>query len=352
MARLESWFLMGVVLAAAGCAEAGKIKGKAMNQNVGKMETDLEKLAKGYKEFYTAPSEETISEIDFKVLDMDWEGEYISAPDTVEASKPGIPVQILTRRSSLREWEVRFKKNSFLLATDLEHGETWLRPLEKPPTKRLKPTPEIKGRKPEPGEGHVAGVFWHLVGEGKTEPLLPGEYVVAMLNYDHISNLRRIEKLGNTKKITSNVALEQWPWDQWNDSQAYQATSASPKIEKELGCALKLVEEKSDRKLMGTLSAKARPINIFPPGPGRTASPNIQGGIKIDLIMMTLDKAPQMVSISVPIFGPVPIHLGDTLKGWFNLPFPFEPTIEDRMLYAVVDGTIAGPFKVPGTRGN
>lgn len=340
---------MGTVLGSAGCADAGKIKEKTMNQQLGKMEESLEKLVEGHKDYYSAPSEEKISELDFKVLDLEWEGEYVSAPEIVEASKPGIPVLILTRSSSLREWEVRLKKNGFVLATDLERGESWMRPLEKPPSKRLKPTPDVKGRKPEPGEGHVAGAFWHLVGEGKVEPLLQGEYTVALINYDHISNLRTIKKLGPTKPADPVIPSGQWPWDRWADNQVYQANSASPKIEKGLSCAFKLVGEKAERKLLGAFSTKARKIHIIPADPKRAGASNIQGVINVDLILMTLDKTPQMVSIAVPIFGSSPLHLDDSLKGWFNLPFPFEPSVEERMLYAVVDGTIAGPFNVART---
>jgi hypothetical protein len=134
------------------------------------------------------------------------------------------------------------------------------------------------------------------------------------------------------------------------DTQGFQKNVGSPEVEKESECAIKLVGEKAERKLLGTLSTKARKIHIIPADPKRTGASNIQGGIKVDLILMTLDKAPQMVSIAVPIFGSSPLHLGNSIKGWFNLPFPFEPSVEDCMLYAIVDGTLLGPVKILGSK--
>src|SRR6188768_1326481 len=196
MTRFKTWFILGIVLSAAGCADAGKTKGKTMNDPMEKMQEQLEKLAQPYKDFHSAPTEEMKSELDFKILDLEWEGEYITGPEVVDASRPFIPILVLTRRSSLRDWEVRLKKNGFVIASDLERGEIWIRSLEKPPTKRLKPMPDVKGRKPEPGEGHAAGSAWILVGDSRPEPLLQGEYAVALITYDHLSNQKRIKKLG------------------------------------------------------------------------------------------------------------------------------------------------------------
>src|SRR5688572_4189162 len=105
MWRAKTWLLLGVASAAAGCAEAGKIKGKSM-------EDQLELLASEYRDLYAAPSEERNSELDFKVAELEWEGLYLAAPAKVDAAIPGIPILAMTRRSDLREWEARLRKNS------------------------------------------------------------------------------------------------------------------------------------------------------------------------------------------------------------------------------------------------
>ena len=68
MTRFKTWFILGIVLSAAGCADAGKTKGKTMNEPMEKMQEQLEKLAQPYKDFHSAPTEEMKSELDFKIL--------------------------------------------------------------------------------------------------------------------------------------------------------------------------------------------------------------------------------------------------------------------------------------------
>ena len=340
---------MGMLALAADCAHADMGQGKTMDEQMEKMREQLEKLAQPYKDFHTAPTEEMKSELDFKILDLEWEGEYIAGPDVVEPSRPFIPILVLIRRSSLMDWEVRLKKNSFVIASDLERGEIWIRSLEKPPTKRLKPMPDVKGRKPEPGEGHTAGTEWILVGDSRPEPLLQGEYTVALITYDHLSNLKRIKKLGHAQSIDPTAAA-QWPWDRWADVKSYAATTASPVLDGKDGAAVTVSGSKADRKITGSLLIKARPLHLIPPDPKRSAHAGIQAGIHVDLLLFTVDQLPKMVRIDVPILAASPLHVGDVMKGWFNLPFPFEPSIEERMLYAVVDGSIFGPIRIIGEK--
>lgn len=350
MAHLKSLVLMVIVLAAAGCAEAGKTKGKIMNQQLDKVEEQLEQFAKSHKDLFTAPTEEMKSEIDFKILDLDWEGEYVAAPEIVDASQAYIPIIVLNRRSFLREWEVRLKKNAYVIAENLDRGDIWISPLEKPPTKRLKPLPDIKGRKPEPEEGHYAGSNWLLVGDSQTEPLMQGEYSVSLITYDHLSNLRRIRKMGPLISIEPAEVASQWPWNRWADTRPYVAAPESPSVVGNEGVAVAVSGVKAERKIAGSLVAKARPMHLIPPDPKRAAHAGIQAGIHVDLLLFTLDLPPKVVRIDVPILGSSPIKVGDEMKGYFNLPFPFEPSTEDRMLYAMADGKVIGPVKVPGEK--
>jgi hypothetical protein len=350
MPRLKLVVLMGIVSATAGCAETGKTKGKIMNQQLEKVEVQLEQIAKSHKDLFNAPTEAMKSEIDFKILDVEWEGEYVAAPEVVDASQPYIPIIVLTRRSSLREWEVRLKKNAYVIAEDLDRGEIWIRALEKPPTKRLKPLPDVKGRKPEREEGHIAGSTWFLVGDSRPDPLPQGEYVVTLITYDHISNQRHIKKLGSPKSIDPATVVAQWPWDRWSDTKPYAVASASPSVLGNEGIAVAVSGAKTGRKLAGSLIAKARPVHLILPDPKRAAHAGIQAGIHVDLLLFTLDLPPKVVRIDVPILGSSPIKAGDEMKGYFNLPFPFEPSAEDRMLYAVAGGNVIGPVIVPGEK--
>jgi hypothetical protein len=335
---------------AADCAYAAMGQGKTMNEQMEQMQGQFEKMARSHKDLYTTPTEEMKSELDFKILELEWEGEFIVAPEVVEASQPYIPILVLTRSNSLREWEVDSGKNGFIIASDPEHGEMWIRSLKKRPIKRLKPIPEDKGRKPESEEGYVAGSDWHLVGESRPDPLSQGEYSVALITYDHLSNQRKIKKLGTPKPIDPAFAGEQWPWDRWADIKSFTANPASPALVGKEEFAVTVSGAKADRKIAGTLAGKARPVHLIPPDPKRAAYAGIQAGVHVDLLLFTVDHPPKVVRIDVPILAATPLHAGDSIKGWFNLPFPFEPSIEDRMLYAVVDGSITGPIRVVGEK--
>jgi hypothetical protein len=332
-----------MLTATAGCAEPGKIKGK-------NMEDQLEKLVAGYRDLYFAPNDERKSELEDKLSELDWRGEFLAAPAIVDASIPGIPILALNKRSDLREWEVNLRSNGFVISNDIERGETWVIPLYKPPEKRLKPQPKTKGPKPEPGDGSYTGVVRRVVGESQIEPLHPGEYAVTLVTWDHLSNTRRIRKEGDSKHVEQAISFVSWPWNSWLDKQAFMPFAASPKMNKEEGIALILDGEKADRKIIGSLIAKARPMHLISPDPKRAAFVGIQAGIHVDLILFTLDLPPQVVRIDVPILGSSPIKVGDEMKGYFNLPFPFEPSTEDRMLYAVASGKVIGPVKVPGEK--
>jgi hypothetical protein len=216
----------------------------------------------------------------------------------------------MNRRSLLRDWEVRLNKNGFVIASDLERGEIWIRPLKKPPTKRLKPMPDNKGRKPEPGEGYVAGSDWFLVGDSRPEPLLKGECSVALITFDHLSNRKRIKKLGTAKPIEQVLAAALWPWDQWADTWTFSGTPAAPVLNGMEGVAVTVTGAKGERKISGALAAKARPIHLIPPDPKRQAQTCIQAGIHVDLLLFTVDHPPKLVRIDVPILAASPLRVG------------------------------------------
>ena len=343
MADIKAWILLGMASAAIGCADAGKSKGKSM-------EDPIDQLVSGYADLYAAPSDERRMELEDKVADMEWEGLFLAAPAVVEESNPVIPVLSVSRRSSLREWEVEFKENAFVLFSDLDRGTIGIRRLRKPPSKPMKPQPKVKGRKPDAGEGYRTAVDRYLVGESLSEPLQPGEYVVAIFYFDHLSNRRRIKKTGTPKPRESAVALSQWPWDRWNDTKSFTAAPDSPTLDGSAEVAVMVSGAKTERKIAGALAAKARPVHLIPPDPKRAAYAGIQAGIHVDLLLFTLDHPPKVVRVDVPILGSAHIKAGDAIKGWFNLPFPFQPSAEDRMLYAVADGMVFGPIKVPGEK--
>src|SRR4051812_45856363 len=125
MRRLKSWILLGTALAAAGCAEAGSIKGKSM-------EDQLEQLASAYRDLYAAPVEARTKELDFKIADLEWEGLYLAASATVDAATTGIPLLAFMKRDDLLEWEVPLRKNSVIVFTDLERGTTGMKQLYAP----------------------------------------------------------------------------------------------------------------------------------------------------------------------------------------------------------------------------
>ena len=134
------------------------------------------------------------------------------------------------------------------------------------------------------------------------------------------------------------------------DTRTFAATPASPALDGKEGVAITVAGLKSERKIAGSLLVKARPVHLIPPNPKRAAHDGILAGIHVDLLLFTVDHPPKVVRIGVPILAATPLHAGDAMKGWFNLPFPFEPSIEDRMLYAVVDGSITGPIRVMGEK--
>jgi len=274
---------------------------------------------------------------------------YLAAPAKVDAAATGLPLLALMRRSDLHEWEVRLKKNSAVVFTELASGRTGLRPLYSPPVKKMKPQPEVRGRKPGPEEGFTAGAIRQVVDEPQPESLRPGAYALALITWDRVSNQRRIEKAGIPKIIDPALASAAWPWDRWVDTQAFQAGAASPLLTGGEGAVVKVEGQRASRILSGTVAAKARGINVISPDAKRNADSHIHAGIKVYLLLFSLDQyPPESVEIPVPILGSAPIHVGDAMKGWFTLPFPFKPSTEDRMLYAVVDGNVTGPVRVAG----
>lgn len=344
MWRTKAWFLLGIASVAAGCAEVGKIKGK-------KMEEQLEKLASEYRDLYSSPNEARNSELGFKISDLEWEGLYLAAPEKVDAAAPGIPILAMMRRSDLHEWEARLKKNSALVFTNLESGTTGMRPLYNPPVKKMKPQPDARGRKPEADEGFVAGAIHNEIGASQSGPLPPGEYTVALIAWDRLTNQRRVLKEGRAGPVDLVAIAASWPWERWADTQAFKAGPASPPLDASNGVAVKVAGQKDARIVSGTLAAKARAINLIPQDSKRATPSGIQAGVDVLLLLFSLDKyPPESVKIAVPILGAASINVGDVMKGWFTLPFPFQPSAEERMLYAVVDGQVSGPLRVPGEK--
>lgn len=315
------------------------------------MEDQLEKLASAYEDLYFAPTEARTSELDFKIADLEWEGLYLAAPAKVDADATGLPLLALMRRSDLHEWEVRLRKNSAVVFTDLASGKTGLRPLYNPPVKKMKPQPDIRSRKPEPDEGFMAGAIRQVIEVPQPESLIPGDYSVALISWDCLSNQRRIHKEGRPKPVEPAIDVAAWPWDHWTDTKKFQEGPSSPILGGDEGIVLKVEGQMDSRILSATVAVKARAINIVSREPNRKADPDIQAGVNVYLLLFSLDKyPPESALVSIPIMGPVPIHIGAVLKGWFTMSFPFKPSIEDRMLYAVVEGNVTGPIRVPGEK--
>lgn len=314
------------------------------------MEDQMEKLVSGYKELFTAPSDTKRMELEDKVAEMEWDGLFLAAPAIVEASNPTIPILLASRISTLREWEVELEKNAYVLFSDLDRGEIGIRNLYKPSKKPMKKVHEEKGRKPDAGEGYRTGVDLYLIGGSPAESLPPGDYVVSLINFDRKSNPRKVKKLGTLKPIDPVVAAEQWPWEGWSDTKTYTSDSASPAVVGNEGVAVNVSGSKADRRIAGSLLVNARPVHLIPPDPKRSAHAGIQAGIHVDLLLFNVDHPPKVVRIDVPILADSPLQVGDAMKGWFNLPFPFEPSMEERMLYAVADGSIVGPIRIMGEK--
>ncbi|MDB5103472.1 MAG: hypothetical protein JWP91_1161 [Fibrobacteres bacterium] len=311
----------------------------------------LDKLVVEYHDLYTAPNEERAAELDFKIAELEWEGLYLSAPAKVDAAAPGIPILALMRRSDLLEWEVNLEKNSAIVFTHLESGVIGMCPLHKPPVKRMKPQNEDRGRKPEPGEGYSAGSIRRVIGDSQSEPLAQGDYSVNLISWDCLTNQRIIHKDGKPKPFDPAVAVAAWPWERWSVTKSFQAGPASPVLEAGKGIALKVDGHKDSRFVSGAVAARARAFNVISPDPKRAALAGVQAGIKVTLLLFRLDKyPPESAEIPVPILGTGPIRVGDEMKGWFTLPFPFPPSAGDRMLYAMADGKVIGPIKIPGEK--
>jgi len=340
--RANASILLGTALIAAFSCEAGKFKGI-------KMEEKLEKLALEYGDLFTKPREERTSELDFKIADMEWEGIYLAAPASVDASENGIPVMAFMKRDDLDEWKVRIRKNSFLVFTNLDRGNTGITPLHKPPEKKMKPQPDIRGRKPEAGEGYSAGAVRRVIGDAQSESMAKGDYVISLISYDRISNQCRVEKKGKPETPVLSIADAEWPWKNWADTTAFENSPSSPALSKDQGIALAVGERNGVFMVFGTVAAKARDYHLIPPDPDRKVNSGVQAGIHVDLILVSLDRyPPDVVRLSVPIMCSGPLHVGDAMSGWFSAAFPFKPSEEERVLYAIADGEVVGPVPIPG----
>lgn len=101
--------------------------------------------------------------------------------------------------------------------------------------------------------------------------------------------------------------------------------------------------------VFGTVAAKARDHHLIPPDMDLKIKSGVRSGIHVDLILVSLDRfPPEVVRLDVPILGSGPLNIGDAMGGWFSAPFPFKPSEEGRLLYAITDGEMVGPVPIPG----
>jgi len=336
--------LLGTALLTATSCEAGKSKGI-------KMEEKLEKLASEYRDLLIKPTEDRISELDFKIANLEWEGLFLTSLPNVEAPIPGIPVMAFMKRDDLDEWKVRIRKNSFLVFTNLDRGITGITPLHKPPEKKMKPQPDAPGRKPEPGEGYSAGAIRRVIGDSQPEPMAPGEYAISLISFDHITNQCRVKKEEKSDSPDPAVDFETWPWEIWADTKAFQENFSVNANPQEKGMYLKVEKQNGVIMVLGCVATTARSGHLIPPNPDRQVNQWIRAGIHIDLVLTTLDRyPPEVVRLAVPIMGSSHLQVGDSISGWFSVPFSFKSSDEDRMLYAFSDGKVAGPVRIPGEK--
>lgn len=230
--------LLGIAWLALENCEAVKIKGM-------KIEDMLESLAVEYGDLFVETTEDRTTELDFKIADLEWEGIYLAAPASLDASAKGIPVMAFMKRDDLDEWKVPIRKNGFLVFTNLDRGITGITPLHKPAEKKLKPQPDIRGRKPESGEGYSAGAVLRVIGDAQSESLAKGEYAVYLISFDRIYNQCRVVKKGGPESPVHSVVAAEWPWKNWEDIRAFQASPSSPALAKDHGIAVAVGKKRS-----------------------------------------------------------------------------------------------------------
>ena len=348
--RRKKWVLFGIISALAGYADSGMIK--ANRKTTGGTMKNLETIVDSFQDLYSVPTLERITELEMKLADLKWDGLYLSAPDSVEPDVTGIPILALSGFTSLREWEVEPRKNSTVLLADLGGGKIHFSSLFKRQVKVMKPV--FKSARPSPeSNGRRYGCVRILMGDSLPNGLPPGTYALAHISWDRLSNIRLVERKRESEPgrlPPSNISVSPfvWPWQRWAKSQAYKAAPDSPKIG--IGGGLALVSAGVGDTLFGTFSIKARPIHIIPAEKGGRTIQGIRAGVNVDLLIFTLNRPfPEVVRVEVPVYSSEHIPVGIQIRGWFSVPFPFEPSEEERMLYAVADGEVAGPVRIPGT---
>jgi len=91
----------------------------------------------------------------------------------------------------------------------------------------------------------------------------------------------------------------------------------------------------------------ARQFHLISSNSNQSLSLEIQAGVRVEFLLMTLDTTPKVAHLDIPILGTSPLMPGEIMQGWFNLPLPFESANSDRMLYVFVDDLMSGPVRIP-----
>lgn len=321
------------------------------------MQDSVEKLLSSFADLFTSPKPERIALLESKLSEFGFEGLHIGAPETVDASMAWIPAVGLTGSSRLRAWEVDTRKNSVLVAVDLDRGTSRAWPLHRPVAKKSKASYKSVRPEGDATEAREYACIPHFVGEGMPEGLPHGEYALSLVEWDRVSNIRLVRKSAKPPRASARPNAPPpkspslpWPWDFWSANPAlFEAPAETVKLEGDTGVAITISGTGESARLVGRVAFKPRPIHLIPKDSQPKATPtDIQAGIRVDLLQFTQDHSvPERIQILVPIHLSAPAKAGETLEGWFAYPFSRLQRKVDTLVYAFADCLRSDPIRIP-----
>lgn len=312
----------------------------------------VDNLLSSYSDLYLDPRQGKLGELESDLIGLDFSGIHIGAPDSVDASVPGIPILALEGNTMLRSWEVDPRKNCVVIATSLDYGITRIWPLYKPPTKRMAPTPEAAKPQGESAEARSFSARHLLAGEAVPGGLPSGEYSLCLLEWDRASNIRVVKRLTGPGGKPALPRTPAWNYTVFAATpEAFRPKGGSPTLKEPEGAVLVLSGESGKAALLGTFSVKARSIHLDPPDPKHMAVMGIGAVVPVDIVLLSKGKlVSEHRTLQIPIYGPLGAKSGDSLKGWFEIPLAGLQRKEETMVYAFVDGFRAGPVRIPALK--
>jgi len=318
-------------------------------------------LAFSEAEYYN-PSQQLLAERESQLLDLEFEGVAVNAPNVIDTRERGtLPLVMAARFSGDRDWDVPLIDNCLLVASNLNDGRVYFAPAltSRKDVTRAGKLKVPKGEKPE-GLPEVSAQITTIDALAK----LPinwntGSWALGVINYDRPSNIVTIELKGADSlpvpaPCPIHPPLPEVP--EPNTLPSYIAMGKNPR-QPDSGLAFTIesvtVDSTPHLNVYGSFALPVRDYMlpreeiVHELQPGRREK--VAAIIPITIAIITLNSdLPIQLELAVPVYGGDALRVGSVARGYFAVEVSGSSFSVQSMhqCYVIVGGNVFGPRAV------